>query len=91
MGTKKTGIIIGIVGALIFVAILTYSMLGLRRQRVEVCITFNGRTQCRQAAGATHDEAVKTATSTACAMIASGMAESIACENTQPSSIKDLD
>ena len=91
MGSKKVGILIGIVGAVIFVAILTYSMIGLRRQRVEVCMTFNGHTQCRQAAGTTHDEAVKTATNTACALIASGMTDSIACENTPPSSVKDLE
>ena len=90
MGSKKVGILVGIVGALIFAAILTYSMLGLRRHRVEVCVAFNGRTECRQAAGATRDEAIRTATDTACTMLASGMTDSIACGHTAPVSIKAL-
>ena len=90
MRNKRLGIIIGVGFALLFVGILTYSMLDLRKNRVEVCVTFGGRSACRQASGATRNEAIRTATENACTMLASGMTDSMQCGATEPSSIKDL-
>jgi hypothetical protein len=87
---KKTGWWIAL-GALLFAALLAYSTLRLRQHRVEVCIAFNGRTECRTASGASEQEAIRTATENACALIASGMTESIACERTPPQSVRRLD
>ena len=55
--------------------------------RCRVCITFNGRTDCRSASAQTREEAQRTATVAACAQISSGVTESMQCENTRPDSV----
>ena len=67
---------------------LVYSTLDLQGYSCEVCITFNGRTNCAKASGTSREEAQRTATDTACAPITAGMSETIACSNTAPDSVK---
>ena len=86
---RKTWLLV-ILGLVAFGAILVYLTLGLRRHRVEVCITFHGNTNCRTAAGSSREEALRTATANACAQLASGMTDSMACEGTPPTSIRWL-
>ena len=50
----------------------------------EVCITFEGRTACRPAKGASEQEAIQTATQNACALISSGMTQTVQCQNRPP-------
>lgn len=88
---KRVGLLIGIVFAVVFAGILTYSMISLRKYRVEVCITYNGRTECRVASGATQDEALRTASDNACTLLASGMTDTMACGRTEPKSVRWLD
>ena len=45
----------------------------------EVCVTFHGRSACRRAAGSTTEEALRTAQDNACAFVASGMTDTVAC------------
>jgi hypothetical protein len=71
--------------------LMTRMMLSERRHRVEVCMEFRGRTACRTAAGPTQEEAVRTAADAACALIASGMTDTIQCGRSQPKSIRRLD
>jgi hypothetical protein len=71
-------------GALI--AFIIYSATGLGQVSCDVCLEFHGRTSCRPAAGTSKDEAVKTAVGIACAELASGRTESIACERVPPKS-----
>lgn len=66
---------------------LVYSTLDLQGYSCEVCITFNGRTNCAKASGTSREEAQRTATDTACAPITGGMSETIACSNTAPDSV----
>ncbi len=80
-----------VLAAAAFLALLVYSTLGHRRYRVEVCMEFQGRRACRTAAGASEAEAVRAATSNACALIAAGMTDSMACERTPPASVKVLE
>jgi len=61
--------------------------MGTNKFRCEVCITFNGRTACRTAGASTEAQAVRTATENACAQIASGVTDSMACESTPPQSV----
>lgn len=82
---KKKPVLIGVVFLLAVLGVLIYSSMNLAQHRVEVCMTFNGRTSCRTAAGATQETALRTAIDNACAEIASGVTDSIACSNTQPS------
>lgn len=79
--------IVFVVGVLI---VLVYTTMGNARYRCEVCISFQNRTACRTAAAATDAQALRTATENACAQIASGVTDSIACENTPPQSVKWL-
>jgi hypothetical protein len=81
-------------GILLFVAliiVMTYQMMDLRQNRVEVCMSFNGRTNCSTASGPTPEDAQRTATQAACTLIASGVTDSQACERGEPVSVKWLD
>ncbi|MDZ7631894.1 MAG: hypothetical protein U5K74_11270 [Gemmatimonadaceae bacterium] len=50
----------------------------------EVCVVFKGQRQCSKASGASAKEAARTAHSTACGPISSGMNEKIACDSRPP-------
>ena len=84
---SKTAVAV-IVVLLALVALIAYSMKGVGGHTCEVCIEFDGRTECRTAKGATREEAIRTATDNACALLTSGMTESIRCGRTQPSRVK---
>jgi hypothetical protein len=79
-----------LVGILLFVALLgliAYSTMGNTSHRVEVCMQFHGQTSCRIASGSSEAFALRTATSNACAGIASGVTDSIACEQSEPAKV----
>ena len=87
---KSKGMWIVLIFGAAFIAVMYTSTRNLAAHRVEVCMEFNGRDVCRAASGATPELARRTATDNACALIASGMSDSIACTNTQPKSVKTL-
>jgi len=77
--------------ALVIGAILYTSLGGSNsKYRVEICIAFQGRTECRTARAATHNEALRTATDNACSLMAGGQSEFERCRNTPPTSEKWL-
>lgn len=78
-------ILFAVIAALL--ALIVYSSMGLRQFTCEVCMEFQGRTNCATASGTTEEEAVRTATDTACATISAGMTESIQCSRTPPVSV----
>ena len=82
---------LGIIVAVVIVAVLVLSSLQLRQHTCEVCITFGGQTNCAIASGTTRKEAQGSATSTACASISGGVTQSIQCGNTPPDTVKWLD
>jgi len=84
---SKTAVAVILV-LLALVALVAYSMRGVGGHACEVCIEFDGRTECRTAKGATKEEAVRTASENACALLTSGMTESIRCSRTPPSRVK---
>jgi hypothetical protein len=81
---KKPSVWIGIAFAAAVVGVLIYSSLGLRRHSVEVCMAYGGREACRTAGAATPEQALRAASDNACALIARGMTESMACTSQQP-------
>jgi hypothetical protein len=85
----KIGIILLAVVA--FIGLLAYMSMGQKQHRVEVCVDFQGRKNCRIASGPTKDAALRTATDNACATITNGMTESMACGHNPPVSTKWLD
>ena len=84
----KKPVLFGVLFVLVFLAAVLYSTMNLSRHRVEVCIEYNGRTSCRTASGTTQEFAERTARDNACALIASGVTDTIACQNTTPTSVK---
>jgi hypothetical protein len=84
---KKPTVILAIAFGAAVLAVLIFTTIGTNKFRCEVCITFNGRTACRTAGASTERQAVRTATENACAQIASGVTDSMACENTPPTSL----
>jgi hypothetical protein len=83
----KKPVLVGIAIVAVILFVIIYSSFNLAKYRVEVCITFHGAMSCKTAAGSTEEFARRTATTNACAMIASGVTDSIACENTPPTSV----
>lgn len=82
-----------LVGLLIFfalVGVMIYSTLNLSQHRVQACMTFQGQTNCRIASGSSVQFATRTAIQNACAGIASGVTDSIACEQSQPAKLETL-
>jgi hypothetical protein len=58
--------------------------------RCRICISFNGRRDCRIGAAQTSMEAQRTAIMNACAQLSGGVTESNQCENTPPDSVEWL-
>jgi len=86
----KKPVLFGIIFVLSVLGVIIYSTLNLAKYRVEVCMTFNGQSQCRTASADTEEHALHTATTNACATIASGVTDSMACEHATPQSIRWL-
>ncbi len=83
----KKPVIVGILIVAVILGVLVYSSMNLAKYRVEVCMDFHGLQNCKTAAGASREFALRTATTNACAAIASGVTDSIACENTPPTKV----
>jgi hypothetical protein len=83
----KAGLIFAVLMA-VTIGLILHSVLRASKLTCEVCVTYHGGTQCRSAAGAAREEAVRTATDNACSFLASGMTESIQCQNTPPDSVR---
>lgn len=73
-----------IVGVVVVVVSMTLQIGGVR---CEACITFHGRQVCRSVDGATEHEARMAAVTNACALLASGVTDTIACQNTPADSL----
>lgn len=72
---------------LLFVVWVVVATFGLRKVRCEVCIEYLGQTVCRTAQAATREEAIRVATSNACAQVAQGMTESLRCAEAAPTRV----
>jgi hypothetical protein len=74
--------------ALVVLAVLggfiVWSSLSVGGIRCEVCLQFRGAQACRAVDGATEEEALAGARTNACALLASGVTDSMACERTPP-------
>ncbi len=76
--------IAGVVFIVGFVALMLLSTRGNAKYRCEVCITFDGRTVCRNGAAPTQLEAERIASDTACTDLSSGMTSLMQCQNSAP-------
>ncbi|MEQ1883511.1 MAG: hypothetical protein ABL967_00495 [Bryobacteraceae bacterium] len=83
----KKPVLLGILFVVVILGVIIYSSMSMAGHRVEVCITFNGQSNCKTASGSTEEYARRTATSNACAALASGVTDSMACERTEPDKV----
>jgi hypothetical protein len=70
------------------IGFVVWSSLDVGAVRCEVCITFEGRQACRSVDAATEAEAHQGAVTNACALISSGVTQTMACERTTPTRIE---
>ena len=80
---KKTTLI-AIAGLTVLIALVVYSSFQVGRVRCEVCMQFRGLQDCRTVEGTTELEALRGGVTNACALLASGVTDSLACERTPP-------
>lgn len=69
---------------------LAYSTFSGTRYHVEVCMTFNGRTACKSVSARSENEAIRSGKENACADIASGVTDTMRCEQADPQSVKKI-
>ena len=74
----------GLVGVVGFVVASSLRVGGVR---CEVCIEFEGRQACRAVDADEEGDAHRGANTNACALLASGVTQSMACERTPPSKV----
>ena len=70
---------------LLFMALVVYRSFHIASYKCVVCVSFEGRRACGNVEGQTESEARAGAMTNACAQVASGVTETMACERTQPS------
>jgi hypothetical protein len=73
-----------ILGFLTFVALVVGRSFQVAGYQCTVCMTFGGHDVCRTVEGATAQDARTSAINNACAHLASGVTDSMACERSQP-------
>jgi hypothetical protein len=83
-------VVAGIIFVLIVLGVIVYSSFNLAKVRLEVCIDFNGKTNCKTASAVNAEFAQQTAVSNACGEIAFGVTETVACEHTPPTRVTRL-
>jgi hypothetical protein len=86
----KKPVVAGVAFVLIVLGVIVYSTLTLTKHRLEVCVQFNGKTNCKTASAVTEEFAQQTAISNACGEIAFGVTETVACEHTVPVKVTRL-
>jgi 2-C-methyl-D-erythritol 4-phosphate cytidylyltransferase len=84
-------VIIGVVFVVVVLGFLVYSSMHIANYRVEVCVVFHGGNQCRTASADTKEHALRSAQSNACALLVSGVTDTMQCEHQDPVSVKWLE
>ena len=71
----------------VFLVVLVMGTMQTVQAECELCVEFRGQRQCRTGSGATPADARQAAQKAACAVMAMGMNESIACGNVVPTEV----
>ena len=66
------------------VTFVVYSSFQVSAVECRVCMRFEGQETCRAVSAAKRDEALRGATDNACALLTSGMTNTIRCQQTDP-------
>jgi hypothetical protein len=81
---KRVGVWIFLGVFTVFVTMLILGSMKTVQAECSLCIEYRGQRQCRTGSGATQADAQGAAQRAACAVMAAGMNESIACQNARP-------
>ena len=87
MRQKKHPFRNAIVTAAVLVPIISYvvySSFHVSDYECEVCMTFGGQDTCRTVTGKTQEEGMRTGIDNACALLSSGVTETLRCQRTTP-------
>jgi hypothetical protein len=89
---KKSNLVKWIIasGAALFLAVLVHSSLQQTHYRYEVCVDFRGQRHCATSDGATREDAIRSAHDIDCAIIAPGRDATMACHDTDASSVREI-
>jgi hypothetical protein len=85
---KRSIAVLVVLGVVLVVGYLVWGSTHLVKAECEVCVEFNGQQQCRRGSGTNDAEARQAAQKAACAVMAFGMNESIACGNARPTVVR---
>jgi len=72
------GVLLPVIGYVV------YSSFHAGEVECEVCITFEGRDACRTVAGKTEEDGMRGAVTNTCALLSSGVTDTLRCERTLP-------
>jgi hypothetical protein len=78
------------VGAAAFAVAVVFLTMQQSAHRYEVCVTFQGRSNCATAAGSAPEEAIQTAHTTACALLAGNREENIRCLDSTNRTVRQI-
>ena len=70
------------------IAAVVLSSLSIGAVRCEVCMEFRGRRACRTVDGNDETDTRSAAITNACALLASGVTDTVACQNTAPEIVR---
>ncbi len=82
--------LIVIVGGVVFFGVMLYSTFQQTQKEYEVCVNFRDRSHCATAKGSTAEEAVHSAKDIDCGLITNGRDEVMACNDVQPTSVREI-
>ncbi|HYD49402.1 MAG TPA: hypothetical protein VEB21_13690 [Terriglobales bacterium] len=77
-----------IAASVLFMGIVVYRSLQVAGHECSVCVEFHGREMCRTVQGASGEEAARSAMNNACAQLASGVTDTMACERSKPTKME---
>lgn len=80
--SKTTVLTLAVLSA--FAAIVLYATVGINAHQCEICVRFDGRESCRTVQAGTEEEARMGATTNACALVSSGVTDTMRCQRTPP-------
>lgn len=86
MSRRATWVIL--IAMALLIGYVVYGSMARVEVTCQLCIEFNGRTECRRGAGADEAEAKQAAQVSACGTLANGMDEVIRCQNLRPATLQ---
>lgn len=74
-----------------FLALVAYSTMHGPRYRLEACMIYDGHTACKTVSAKSESSALRAVAENACADIASGVTDTMRCEQSEPQKVKWLE